>query len=282
MSSNASRDDLLRRIGKLEAETAILRQSEQELRDFAKSLEQHNRDLQDFVYITAHDLQEPLHLIQAFGERLNTRYGNSLSDHGRRYLERIENTAARMQTLIQGLLLYSKATTETQTFVDTDLAVIINEVLTDLEVRLEQSGARVEVGHLPVIVADPLQMRQLFQNLIGNALKFRQEDRQTMVKISCQRLPPEKNDREYLQICVQDNGIGFDKKYKQRIFNIFQRLHNHKRYEGTGIGLTTCKMIVERHAGTIQATGEPGNGAVFTITLPLLPQQEVEETTSTL
>lgn len=277
MSIDASRDDLLHRIEKLEEEIEVLRQSEEELRAFSAGLEQHNRDLQDFVYITAHDLQEPLSLIQAFGERLHSRYGNSLSEHGHRYLERIENTAARMQTLIRGLLMYSRVTTEAQTFADTDLAIVISEVLTDLEVRLEQSEARVEVASMPVIIADPLQMRQLFQNLIGNALKFSQENRQPIVKISSRLLPSEKNGRKYLEISVQDNGIGFDKKYQHRIFSIFQRLHSRNLYEGTGIGLTICKMIVERHDGTIHATGEPGNGAVFTISLPLHPKIKVAE-----
>jgi light-regulated signal transduction histidine kinase (bacteriophytochrome) len=259
---------LIDRIGELENAIKQLRLEKRELHEFAAGLEQHNRDLQDFVYITAHDLREPLGLIQAFGERLRSRYGDTLSEHGSLYLQRIETTAARMQSLIQGLLLYSRVTTEEHSFVSTDLGEIVQEVLTDLVVSIEQSGARIEVGELPVIESDPLQMRQLFQNLVGNALKFRREEKALVVRLSSELLPPAADGRDYCRITVQDNGIGFDIKYQLRIFSIFQRLHKRTEYEGTGIGLTICKMIVERHAGKIEARGEPGAGATFIIKLP--------------
>ncbi len=258
---------MIGRIGDLEKAVKQLQLEKRELHEFAAGLEQRNRDLQDFVYITAHDLQEPLGLIQAFGERLSSRYGDTLSEHGRLYLQRIESTAARMQNLIQGLLRYSRVTTEAHSFVETDLGEIVREVLADLEVRIEQSGTRIEVGELSVIDSDPLQMRQLFQNLVGNALKFRRNGKTSVVKISSELLPAAAG-REYCRITVQDNGIGFDAKYQHRIFNIFQRLHKRIEYEGTGIGLTICKMIVERHAGMIEARGEPGTGATFIIKLP--------------
>jgi light-regulated signal transduction histidine kinase (bacteriophytochrome) len=266
--SNATSADLIDRIGELENAIKQLQFEKRELHEFAAGLEQHNRDLQDFVYITAHDLQEPLGLIQAFGERLRSRYGDTLSEHGSLYLQRIESTAARMQSLIQGLLLYSRVTTESHSFVSTDLGEIVREVLTDLEARIEHSGARIEVGELPVIESDPVQMRQLFQNLIGNALKFSRKGRTSMVRLSSELLPPATDGRDYCRITVQDNGIGFDTKYQHRIFSIFQRLHKRTDYEGTGIGLTICKMIVERHAGKIEARGEPGTGATFIIKMP--------------
>jgi light-regulated signal transduction histidine kinase (bacteriophytochrome) len=276
MSSKPAPDDLIKKVAYLEKEIERLRHSKKELHAFAASLEQNNRDLQDFVYITAHDLQEPLNLIQAFGERLHSRYGDSLSDHGRRYLERIENTAIRMQNLIKGLLMYSRITSEAQSFVDTDLSRLVQEVLADLEVRIEQSDALVEVGDLPVLSADPLQIRQLFQNLISNALKFRRAGTQPRISISCCTQQSEINGKEHCVISVKDNGIGFDAKYKNRIFSIFQRLHNRTEFEGTGIGLTICKMIAERHDGTIDADGVPGTGATFTVTLPFIQSVDLE------
>jgi light-regulated signal transduction histidine kinase (bacteriophytochrome) len=272
MPDNATREALLRKIVQQEQEIERLQRSEEKLHAFAAALEQNNRHLQDFVYITAHDLQEPLNLIQAFGERLHTRYGDALSDHGRRYLKRIENTAVRMKNLIEGLLMYSRVTGEAQSFTIVDLTTVIHEVLADLEVRIERTGARIKLGKLPALIADPLQMRQLFQNLLGNALKFRHKGRPPLIIISTasQRASaPGTDGPEYCRICVKDNGIGFEKKYQHRIFSIFQRLHNRTQYEGTGIGLTICKMIVERHDGSIHAEGRPGRGATFIISLPV-------------
>ena len=267
------------RIGELEQAVEQLQLEKRELHEFAAGLEQRNRDLQDFVYITAHDLQEPLGLIQAFGERLRSRYGGTLSEHGSLYLQRIESTAARMQNLIQGLLLYSQVTTEAHSFVETDLGEIVREVLTDLEVRIEQSGARIEVNERPIIESDPLQMRQLFQNLVGNALKFSSKGKPSVVRISSELVPPATDSREYCRITVQDNGIGFDTKYQHRIFSIFQRLHKRTEYDGTGIGLTICKMIVERHAGMIEAKSEPGMGATFIIELPCRQAEDTGQET---
>lgn len=277
MSDKPTHEDLVKKVAALEKEVELLRHSEKELHDFAAGLEQNNQDLQDFVYITAHDLQEPLSLIQAFGERLRTRHGDTLSDHGRRYLKRIENTAVRMQSLIQGLLMYSRVTSEARSFVNTDLSTIVTEVLSDLEVRIEQSDAAIEIGDLPVLSADPMQMRQLFQNLISNALKFRRAGEQPRISISSCTQQSEADGKEHCVICVRDNGIGFDPKYKNRIFSIFQRLHNHTEFKGTGIGLTICKMIAERHDGTIDAEGIPGTGATFTVTLPLTQSVEAEQ-----
>ena len=200
--SNATPADLIDRIGELENANKQLQFEKRELHEFAAGLEQQNRDLQDFVYITAHDLQEPLGLIQAFGERLRSRYVDTLSEHGSLYLQRIENTAARMQSLIQGLLLYSRVTTEAHSFVSTDLGEIVQEVLKDLEVRTEQSGARIEVSELPVIESDPLQMRQLFQNIVGNALKFRRKGKPSVVRISSELVPAAVDSREYCRITL--------------------------------------------------------------------------------
>lgn len=181
-----------------------------------------------------------------------------------------------MQTLINDLLAFSRVTTKAQPFVPVDLARVAREVVTDLEVRIEQTGGSVEVGDLPSIDADPTQMRQLFQNLIGNALKFRRQETAPRVRVCGQRLPGQEQGpsgnapvTERYQITVTDNGIGFDEKYLDCIFNVFQRLHGRGTYEGTGVGLAICRKIVERHGGSITARGTPGQGATFIVTLPV-------------
>jgi signal transduction histidine kinase len=181
-----------------------------------------------------------------------------------------------MQTLITDLLAFSRVTTKAQPFVPVDLARIAGEVVADLEVRLEQSGGRVDIGALPTIAADALQMRQLFQNLIGNALKFHRPEVAPVVSLAA-RLVPDADQcldtpppaAEHYQIIVADNGIGFDEKYRERIFSVFQRLHSRSAYEGTGVGLAICRKIVERHGGSITATSTPGQGARFIVTLPI-------------
>jgi signal transduction histidine kinase len=227
------------------------------------ALQRSNRELQDFAYVASHDLQEPLRKIQAFGDRLKTKFVQVLSDDGRDYLERMQNAASRMQTLINDLLTFSRVTTKAQAFVPVDLCQVAREVLSDLEVRIEQTGACVEVGALATVDADPLQMRQLLQNLIGNALKFRREYAKPEIKVTAHA-----NGDDRCQLTVQDNGIGFDMKYVERIFGMFQRLHGRDQYEGTGVGLAICRKIAERHGGNITAQSSPGQGATFIVTLP--------------
>ena len=238
-------------------EEALARQTQ----ELARS----NAELEQFAYIASHDLQEPLRKVQAFGDRLLAGYGEVLGDQGRDYLERMQNAAARMQTLINDLLMYSRVTTKAQPFVSVDLAQVARGVLSDLETRIEQVGGRVEVGDLPTIEADPTQMRQLLQNLIGNALKFHKKDEAPLVKVYAGSLDGRDGG---CQIIVEDNGIGFDEKYLDRIFQVFQRLHGRSEYEGSGIGLATCRKIVERHRGSITAKSVPEQGATFIVTLP--------------
>jgi signal transduction histidine kinase len=251
-------------------------QAETALQTYAKKLERSNRELQDFAYIASHDMQEPLRKVQAFSDRLQAKYGQTLDDRGRDYLERMQRAAGRMQTLITDLLTYSRVTTKARPFVPVDLARIVHEVLSDLEKRIEQVGGRVEVGDLLTIDADPPQMGQLLQNLIGNALKFHRQDLAPVVRIHAQLLnsqaPQPAGDTAsdgFCQITVQDNGIGFDEKYLDRIFQVFQRLHGRGTYEGTGTGLAICRKIVERHDGSITAESKPGEGATFIVTLPV-------------
>jgi len=179
----------------------------------------------------------------------------------------MRSAASRMQTLIQDLLSFSRVATKAQPFVPVDLEQITRDVLSDLEVKLEETGAAIEIFNLPVIDADPLQMRQLIQNLVGNALKFRQPDVAPAVKISAAN-GRSNGHGPVFTITIEDNGIGFDEKYLDKIFTVFQRLHGRAEYEGSGIGLAICRKIVERHHGIITAESEPGSGAKFIFSLP--------------
>ena len=248
-----------------------LERHETELQQYTKKLEASNRELQDFAYVASHDLQEPLRKIETFGERLLKKFADELPDGARDFIERMNSATGRMRRLITDLLAYSRITTKARPFVKVDLASIVDGVLSDLQIRIEETDAEIDVDTLPVIDADPTQMRQLFQNLIANALKFQPADRQPVVKISCETRGGNflSGEPDSCEIKVQDNGIGFDNKYKEQIFTIFQRLHGRNDYEGTGIGLATCRKIMDRHDGAIDAQGEEGVGATFILTLPI-------------
>ena len=245
--------------------------AEKQLRNYTFKLEQSNRELQEFAYVASHDLQEPLRKVQAFGDRLEKKCAAALSDEGRDYVNRMKNAAGRMQNLINDLLTFSRVATKTQPFQPMELKTIVEEVVSDLEVRIEQTGGRVEIGELPVLEADPLQMRQLFQNLIGNGLKFHRPDEKPLVKVFVEKDSSKGDEIEegFCRIAIEDNGIGFDEKYLDRIFTVFQRLHGRMEYEGSGIGLAVCRKIVERHSGQITAASEEGKGATFFIDLPI-------------
>jgi signal transduction histidine kinase len=205
-----------------------------------------------------------------------------LGEDGRQYIERMQASAARMQTLIEDLLTFARVTSKAQPFTDVDLAAEVRHVVADLEGRIQQTGGRVEVGDLPTVQADATQMRQLLQNLIGNALKFHKPGEPPLVKVEAEVLNEPMGGRHgagpggtLCRILVQDSGIGFDEAYLDRIFKVFQRLHSRHEYEGTGVGLAICRKIVERHGGIITARSAPGQGARFIITLPFQqPKQE--------
>jgi len=236
--------------------------ADDELQRALQRLEQSNRELEDFAYVASHDLQEPLRKIQAFGDLLRSKHAEALPEQAGDYIQRMQAAAKRMQILINDLLSFSRVTTKAQPFVSVDLAEIAREVAKDLETRTHESGGRITISAMPVIDADPLQMRQLLQNLAGNALKFHRPDVPPIVDVRGEL----ENGR--CRITVSDNGIGFEEKYADRIFTMFERLHARNRYEGTGIGLAICRKIVERHGGEIRAHGKPGEGATFVVTLP--------------
>jgi len=237
------------------------------------NLQRSNQELQDFAYVASHDLQEPLRKIQAFGTILQDEYAETLGEGGD-YLVRMRSAAARMSTLIEDLLAFSRVTTHAKEHAEIDLTTIIGEVLEDLEARIGDTHGTVSVGKLPKIHADPMQMRQLFQNLIGNALKFHRPDIPPNVIIESTIIKPTSNSNGTYEIRVSDNGVGFDEKYLDRIFAVFQRLHGRDSYEGTGIGLAVCRKIVERHNGEITATSTPGKGSTFIIRLPIKKQEK--------
>lgn len=233
----------------------------------AAELARSNSELEQFAFVASHDLQEPLRKIQAFGDRLRGKCEGAVSPEALEYLERMQSASARMRRLIDDLLTFSRAIRNSEPFQLVDLTVVIREVLVDLEVRIERTGARVGVGDLPMIDADPMQMRQLFQNLIGNALKFQPEGNKPVVEIRGRNVTAPSG-KTFAEITIQDNGIGFDEKYVDRMFAVFQRLHGRTEYEGTGVGLAVCRRITDRHGGTIIARSTPGQGATFTLTLP--------------
>lgn len=245
-----------------------LKKSEEALEQANQVLTERNQELQDFAYVASHDLQEPLRKITTFGEMLEAEYAEAVGEGGRAYLERMRSAAARMSTLINDLLSYSRIATKAQPFRATDLSRIVEEVTSDLQVRVEETGGRIEAGDLCTVEADATQMRQLFQNLIGNALKFHKPDEPPVIHIACEA-PVTSRGREVCRIEVADNGIGFEEKYLDRIFAPFQRLHTRAEFPGTGVGLAICKRIVERHGGTITARSTPGEGATFVVELPM-------------
>lgn len=252
--------------------TELMNASE-ELKQTNEALVKINNELEQFAYVSSHDLQEPLRKIQTFSDLLIHNVNDKQFD-AKRYLEKINASAGRMTTLIKDLLTYSKLSKVNEQFVETDLNYILENVINDFEVVISQKNAVIRSPLLPVIKAVPVQMNQLFYNLIGNALKF--VELNPVIDISFDTVPGKKlkdhahlnHDRSYLQLNFRDNGIGFDQKYADKIFTVFQRLNNKDQYNGTGIGLAVCKKIAETHGGHISAESEPGKGASFTIYLP--------------
>lgn len=253
-----------------------LRQTQVQLEEKVIELNRSNQDLEQFAYVASHDLQEPLRKIQAFGERLKERFDGQLKEEAQDYLDRMCNAAERMRILINDLLAFSKTTREQKNFIPVSLSELIGNVLHELDYVIELKRATIQVRSRLELEGIPTQLKQLFQNLIGNALKFSRPD-----------IPPEIHIRAsaryghelafngvypnqlYGLIEVEDNGIGFEEEDAGKIFDIFHRLHPRSEYSGTGIGLAICKKIIDNHSGFINARGKPGKGAIFTVILPM-------------
>lgn len=265
--------------------------AQQQLVERTRELEDTNAELQKFAYVASHDLKEPLRKILTFSSLLEKDVHDKLSENGRVYMDKIVHSAERMQRLIDDILHFSSLRVSKTDYEPTDLAAVLAQVLSDMEVKIATTGTIIRADSLPMIEAVPSQMRQLLQNLLSNAIKFRKEDVAPIIDVRCRLLradealstsTPDENKpatangfalswaREaFVRISIADNGIGFDESYAEKIFEIFQRLHTANKYEGTGIGLAICKKIVDNHHGVLRADSRPGEGTTFVITLPL-------------
>lgn len=240
------------------------------------NLEAANKNLDRFAFMSSHDLQEPLRKICTFSDLLYSKYKDVFEDDATRYITRIQKSALRMQTLIKDILQFSKVSTDKSAFVSTDLNVVVGEVLTEMESTIQQENAVVNLNPLPTLEVNAGLISALFSNLVGNAIKYRKKDVDPVINIYAQEDPivpvednPNGTNKErYCRIFVEDNGIGFDQKYAEQVFNMFVRLHGNNEYEGTGIGLALCKQIADHHRGFISALSKENNGTTFIVSLP--------------
>ncbi|WP_080238671.1 PAS domain-containing sensor histidine kinase [Spirosoma rigui] len=241
-------------------------------------LQRSNDNLQQFAYVASHDLQEPLRKIRSFGDMLMGQYGPALGTDGTAMIERMQVAAGRMSTLIIDLLAYSRISTHRDPFRLFSLRNLLNDICEDLSLTINESSAEIHIDELPDVLGDAVQIRQLFQNLLSNALKFRQPDQPPVVRITSRyvaasslpadTMPLPGDSPRFLEITIADNGIGFDDKYRDRIFQVFQRLYPQSKYSGTGVGLAICRKVVENHGGTIHVASRVGEGATFRVYLP--------------
>lgn len=252
-----------------------IKKVQKSLESKVEELNRSNQDLEQFAYVASHDLQEPLRKIRAFGDRLQTKFSSNIAEEGLDYIKRMQSASERMQTLIDDLLTFSRVTRTDEGFVEVDLHDQIQKILEDLEFTIEKKNATIDLMVNQKIIAVPGQIRQLFQNLISNAIKFTVEGQPPLVEIKSEILrgdalyPELEQNKDYCRIVVKDNGIGFDQQYADKIFELFQRLHTRNEYQGTGIGLAVCKKIVEKHNGIIKVSSKQNEGTVFTIILPV-------------
>ena len=269
----SERTSALERANKrLRAEVSERARAERALERTNSALVQSNRELQDFAYVASHDLQEPLRKIGSFAGLLKNEYANKLDETARFYIDRMQHGAERMSQLIHDLLSFSRVATRGSAFREIDLNETLRGVVSDLEININEANATIEVDELPTLEADATQMRQLFQNLVSNALKFQTDGKAPHIQVTSEMIaPPDagSDGQGSCRILVRDNGIGFDEKYLDKVFSPFQRLHAQSEYPGTGMGLAICRRIVERHHGSITAQSSPGEGATFIVELPL-------------
>jgi signal transduction histidine kinase len=246
-------------------------------------LESANKELDRFAFMASHDLQEPLRKIITFSDRLHSKYQGKLDDEADMYINRIQSAAERMRSLIKDILTLSKIVADRESFVETNLNTVVNEVLSEIDCTIKETGARILVEKLPSLYIHPGLMRSLFRNLIGNSLKYSKKNVKPIIRISSdisfERSKSERDVKEkYCRIHVTDNGIGFDQKDSEQIFSIFKRLHFNNEFEGTGIGLAICKKITEQHNGFISARSKIDEGSTFIVSLPVGAPAVVEQT----
>ena len=255
----------------LHQEKKARKTAEEQLHQRAIDLERSNKELEQFAFVASHDLQEPLRKVSTFGTRIQEKYGDILDDKGKDYLTRMKNATERMQILINDLLEFSRIRHSKSIFRNVDLNKVVKNVISNLDMNIEQLDAKINLSKLPNVFGNQIQLEQLFQNLVSNALKFHKSGIKPIINIHS-KIGHETNEmivkKEYWNIFIEDNGIGFDPKYSDRIFTIFQRLQPRSRYEGTGIGLAIARKIIEFHGGFIDVKSEVGQGATFIINLP--------------
>lgn len=254
-----------------------LKEYEQELEVKVEELNRSNHDLEEFAYVASHDLQEPLRKLTTFGERLKNKCADQLTDEGALYLNRMMASAENMRILIENLLEFSRVTRTQVTFEKKNLNAVVQDVLNDQDMEVEEGKVDVRVGELPTVEMVTTQMRQLFGNLLNNAIKFRRKGVLPVISIRSEPLTRTEKDKlklrsnqPYFRIQVSDNGIGFEDAYAEKIFQLFQRLHGKAEYPGSGMGLAICRKITDNHRGLIMASGVPGKGSTFSIILPEL------------
>jgi len=252
-----------------------LKEHEKILEEKIEELNKSNRELEEFAYVASHDMQEPLRKISTFGQRLKSQFSEQLNEDGNIFLTRMLNASENMRNLIDNLLEFSKVSRNKQPYEKIDLSAVVKDVTDDLDMQIDETGTRISVETLPVVQAIPSQMRQLFFNLLHNAIKFRKKDTDLVIRVTQKKLSNQEKKtyqlpatHEYYCIKVSDNGIGFEQQYAEKIFQLFQRLEAKSEYPGTGIGLSICRKIVTNHKGQIFAESEPGKGTTFSIILP--------------
>lgn len=253
----------------IEDQKAVEEKLESLVKERTKELQQSNEDLQQFAHVASHDLKEPVRKTKTFASRLEKELGETMSEKGRLYLDKIYSATDRMNSMIEGVLTYATIGNMQQSNVQVNLNDILKDIKVDLEVSIEQKNAIINHQHLPTIEGSQVLLYQLFYNLINNSLKFAKATEAPIININAESY--KERNRQFVRILVQDNGIGFDQDQAERIFNTFTRLNSKDKYEGTGLGLALCRKIVERHMGTIKAEAAEDEGALFIITLPIHP-----------